>query len=59
MTRIDMISLSGYWPNLAKLGMDHPHDVHPMFDAFRDMRAEGEPGLDLLLDELFADPDSV
>ncbi|MGW2539375.1 hypothetical protein ACWC5I_00505 [Kitasatospora sp. NPDC001574] len=59
MTRTDMIRLSGYWPNLAKLGMDHPDHVHAMFDAFSDMRAEGEPGLDLLLDELFADPDSV
>ncbi|WP_031067009.1 hypothetical protein [Streptomyces sp. NRRL WC-3742] len=59
MTRADMIRLSGYWPNLAKLGMDHPDDVHAMFDAFRDMRAEGETGLDLLLDELFADPHTV
>ncbi|MFJ1755995.1 hypothetical protein [Kitasatospora sp. NPDC088134] len=59
MTRLDMIRLSGYWPNLAKLGMDHPEDVHAMFDAFRDIRAEqGSVGLDLLLDEMFADPDS-
>ncbi|MFE2104430.1 hypothetical protein ACFXAF_00945 [Kitasatospora sp. NPDC059463] len=59
MTRTDMIRLSGYWPNLAKLGMDHPDDVHAMFDAFRDMRAEGVTGLDLLISELFDAPDSV
>ncbi|MER7705449.1 hypothetical protein ACFC6U_02665 [Kitasatospora purpeofusca] len=58
MTRTDMIRLSGYWPNLAKLGMDHPDDVHAMFDAFRDMREQGEP-LDLLISELFDAPDSV
>ncbi|WP_406087394.1 hypothetical protein [Kitasatospora purpeofusca] len=59
MTRADMIRLSGYWPRLAKLGMDHPDHVSALFDAFRDMRAEGETGLDLLLDEMFADPHSV
>ncbi|WP_327065953.1 hypothetical protein [Kitasatospora sp. NBC_01302] len=61
MTRTDMIRLSGYWPNLAKLGMDHPDDVHAMFDAFRDMRDDSEfgPGLDLLLSELFDAPDTV
>ncbi|WP_328953656.1 hypothetical protein [Kitasatospora purpeofusca] len=59
MTRADLIRMSGYWGRLAKLGMDHPDDVHALFDAFRDMRAEGETGLDLLIDELFDDPSAV
>ncbi|MFJ7909042.1 hypothetical protein [Kitasatospora sp. NPDC096204] len=61
MTRADMIRLSGYWPNLARLGMDHPDDVAALFDAFRDMRRDPEfgRGLDLLLDELFDAPDTV
>ncbi|GAA1403189.1 hypothetical protein GCM10009639_47590 [Kitasatospora putterlickiae] len=61
MTRADMIRLSGYWPRLARLGMDHPDDVAALFDAFRDMRRDPEygTGLDLLLDELFDAPDGV
>ncbi|WP_406206877.1 hypothetical protein OH807_33705 [Kitasatospora sp. NBC_01560] len=61
MTRTDAIRLSGYWPNLAKLGMDHPDDAAAMFDAFRDMRRDPEfgQGLDVLLDEMFADPHTV
>ncbi|MFC8717596.1 hypothetical protein [Kitasatospora sp. NPDC057198] len=61
MTRADMIRLSGYWPRLAKLGMDHPEDVHALFDAFTDMRRDPEfaRGLDLLLDELFDAPDAA
>ncbi|MFJ5233976.1 hypothetical protein ACIQBJ_29245 [Kitasatospora sp. NPDC088391] len=61
MTRADMIRLSGYWPRLARLGMDHPDDVSAMFDAFRDMRHDPEfaRGLDILLDELFEDPDAA
>ncbi|MFJ6622319.1 hypothetical protein ACIQOW_32655 [Kitasatospora sp. NPDC091335] len=61
MTRADMIRLSGYWPALAKLGMDHPDQAAAMLDAFRDMRRDPEfaPGLDVLLDELFDAPDTV
>ncbi|MGW3177773.1 hypothetical protein ACWDD9_00720 [Kitasatospora sp. NPDC001119] len=61
MTRATALALSGYWPRLAKLGMDHPENVSAMFDAFRDMRHDPEyaRGLDLLLDELFDAPDTV
>ncbi|MFB8167309.1 hypothetical protein ACFC60_05055 [Kitasatospora purpeofusca] len=56
MTRTDAIRLSGYWPMLAKVGLDRPEDAAALFDAFRDMRNAGEP-LGLLLDEMFEDPD--
>ncbi|MFD9687908.1 hypothetical protein ACFWXO_19365 [Kitasatospora sp. NPDC059088] len=61
MTRTTALELSGYWPRLARLGMDHPENVAAMFDAFRDMRRDAEfgRGLDLLLDDLFDAPDTV
>ncbi|MFJ5924805.1 hypothetical protein ACIQF6_19605 [Kitasatospora sp. NPDC092948] len=60
MTRAEMFRLSGYWFSLTRLGMDHPDDVHAMFDAFHDMRRDLEfaRGLGILLDEAFDAPDT-
>ncbi|MFJ2775711.1 hypothetical protein [Kitasatospora sp. NPDC087315] len=58
MTRTTALEIAHYWPRLAMAAQDHPEQAPAMCAAFLDMRHDDSAawGLDLMLDELLADP---